>query len=189
MFYGGFETMAQTLKYNFGVQPEYYILVNFEAFEQIINTLGGLEVEVGRDFSDQYWDKTYKNIPAGTVHMDSHIALWYARTRTSSNDFDRARRQQEVLHAVGKRIISVDALENAKELYQIFIGNVTTNLTWSDIAPLIPLSIKVRDSSRVERYVIGSGEVYDWITPGGAMVLIPRQDQISLMLKEALGIQ
>jgi LCP family protein required for cell wall assembly len=189
MFYGGFDSIAQTLKYNFGVQPDHYILVSFDAFEQIINTLGGIDVEVGRDFTDQYWDKSYKTIPAGTVHMDSAIALWYARTRSSSNDFDRARRQQEVLFAIGRRIVSADVIDNVKDLYDILIDNVTTNLTWSEIAPLIPLTVKLRDKTQVESYVIGPGQVYDWITPGGAMVLIPRQDQISLLLQEALGEQ
>jgi LCP family protein required for cell wall assembly len=187
MFYGGFDTIAQTLSYNFGVKPEYYILVNFQAFEHIIESLGGIEVEVERTFTDQYWDKSYITIPAGLVQMNSSTALWYARTRTSSNDFDRARRQQEVLQAIGKRVISIDAIENIEQLYNSLIDNVSTNLDWSVIAPLLPAAIQFRKASDINKYVIGPGEVYDWITPGGAMVLIPRQDQISILLSEALG--
>jgi LCP family protein required for cell wall assembly len=189
MFHGGFELLARTLNHNFGIKPEYYVLVNFSAFRDIINSLGGIDVEVARNYTDQYWDKSYKTIPAGTVHMNAAIALWYARARKASNDFDRARRQQEVLHAVAKRILSLNALENAKDLYDIYIENVSTNLTWSEITPLIPLMVHFQDPSIIKRYVIGPGEVYDWITAGGAMVLLPRQNKIIALLKEALGPQ
>ena len=189
MFHGGFDLMASTLQYNFGVKPDYYVMVNFSAFEEIITSLDGIDVEVGRDFTDQYWDKTYKSFSVGTVHMDAATALWYARTRSSSNDFDRARRQQEVVHAIAKRILSMDIIKNAKDLYDIYIANVTTNLEWSEIASLIPLAIHLKDTSQIKRYVIGPGQVYDWITPGGGMVLLPRQDQIIAILKEATGTQ
>jgi LCP family protein required for cell wall assembly len=189
MFHGGFDLLARTLEHNFGIKPEYYVLVNFSAFKEIINSLGGIDVEVARSYTDQYWDKSYKTIPEGTVHMDSAIALWYARARKASNDFDRARRQQEVLHAVAKRVLSLNALESTKELYDIYIANVSTNLTWSEITPLIPLMVHFQDPSLVQRYVIGPGQVYNWITTGGAMVLLPRQDKIIALLKEALGTQ
>jgi LCP family protein required for cell wall assembly len=189
MFHGGFDLIARTLEHNFGIKPEYYAMVNFNAFKEIINSLGGIDVEVAKTFTDYYWDRKYKTIPAGTVHMDASIALWYARARTSSNDFDRTRRQQEVLQAVAKRILSVDALESAKDLYDIYIANVNTNLTWTEITPLIPLSVHLRDTSQIQRYTIGPGEVYDWITPGGAMVLLPRQDKIIALLKQALEAQ
>ena len=189
MFHGGFDLMSKTLEYNFGVKPDYFIMVNFKAFREIINRLGGVDVEVARAYTDQYWDKTNKTIPAGSVHMDGATALWYARARKASNDFDRARRQQEVLHALAKRVLSMNALESAKDLYQIYVDNVTTNLTWDEIAPLIPLIVHFRDPSLIQSYYIGPGEVYDWITPGGGMVLMPRQDQIISLLKDALGIR
>ncbi len=189
MYHGGFKLLAKTLEYNFGIMPKYYVLINFSAFREIIDSLGGIDVEVARTFTDEYWDKSYKTIPAGTVHMDSNIALWYARARKSSNDFDRARRQQEVLHAVVKRVLGMNALENAKDLYDIYIKNVSTNLTWDEIVPLIPLMVYFQDPSLIQRYVIGPGQVYDWITSGGAMVLLPRQDKIIALLKEALGTQ
>ncbi len=189
MFHGGFDLMADTLEYNFGVRPEYYIMVNFKAFREIVNSLGGIEVKVAKDYTDEYWDNSYKTIPAGSVFMDGATALWYARARKASNDFDRARRQQEVLNALAKRLLSMNALESAKDLYQIYIDNVTTNLTWDEIAPLLPLIVHFRDPSIIQSFIIGPGQVYDWITPGGAMVLLPRQNEIVTLLKEALGSQ
>jgi LCP family protein required for cell wall assembly len=189
MFHGGFDLISKTMQYNFGILPDYYVLVNFEAFQEIIDKLGGIEVEVASTFKDLYYDGNYKRIPAGTAHMNGATALWYARSRQTSNDFDRTRRQQEVLQAVAKRLISLDAIGNASALYDIYIANVTTNLTWTEITPLIPLAIHLTDVSKVQRYAIGPGEVYDWITPGGAMVLMPRQEKIIALLKEALSNQ
>ena len=189
MFHGGFDLMAKTLEYNFGVSPDYYIMVNFKAFREIINRLGGIDVNVPKAYVDQYWDNTQKKIPAGNIHMDGATALWYARARKASNDFDRARRQQEVLHAIAKKALSMNALESAKDLYQIYIDNVTTNLKWYEIAPLIPLIVHFKDPSLIHSYYVGPGEVYDWITPGGGMVLLPRQEKIIKLLKNALGAQ
>jgi LCP family protein required for cell wall assembly len=187
MGYGGFDLLAQTLDYNFGVKPTSYIMVNFDVFQNIINKLGGLEVEVASTFKDIYLDGNYKRVPAGTNHMNGATALWYARSRQTSNDFDRARRQQEVLHAVIKRILKADVLENAKVLFDAYVNNVTTNISWKETASLISLSVNLKDPSQIKRYVIGPGDVYDWITPGGAMVLVPYQERIINLLHEAIG--
>jgi LCP family protein required for cell wall assembly len=189
MFHGGFDLIKKTMQYNFGVEPDYYVMVKFDAFQEIINSIGGIDVEVAITLKDIFLDGNYKKFTPGTTHMNGATALWYARSRQTTNDFDRARRQQEVLQAVTKRILSVDALENAKDLYDIYIANVTTNLKWSEITPLIPLTVHLKNTSKIHRYVIGPGEVYDWITPGGAMVLLPRQDKIIALLKDALGNQ
>ena len=187
MLYGGFDLMAETLAYNFGVKPTHYVMANFDAFQKIIDKLGGIEVEVGSNFRDIYLDGNYKRFPAGTAHMNGATALWYARSRQTSNDFDRARRQQEVLHAVFKRILKADVLENARGLYDLYVDNIDTNLTWSEIASIISLSVHMKDPSEIQRYVIGPEQVYDWITPGGAMVLVPYQEQIINLVKEAIG--
>jgi len=187
MLYGGFNLMAETLSYNFGVKPTHYVMVNFDAFQKIIDKLGGIEVEVATTFKDIYLDGNYKRFPAGTAHMNGATALWYARSRQTSNDFDRARRQQEVLHAVIKRILKADVLESAHGLYDVYVDNIDTNLKWTEIASIISLSVHLKDPSQIQRYVIGPGQVYDWITPGGAMVLVPYQDQIINLVNQAIG--
>jgi len=187
MLYGGFDLLAQTLEYNFGVKPSSYVMVNFDVFITLIDKLGGVDVEVESNFRDVYLDGNYKRFPVGIAHMNGETALWYARSRQTSNDLDRARRQQEVLQAVINRIIKSDVIENAKTLYDLFIDNVNTNLKWKEIASIIPLSVHLKDSSQIKRYIIGNGVVYDWITPGGAMVLVPIQDKVNNLLNEALG--
>jgi anionic cell wall polymer biosynthesis LytR-Cps2A-Psr (LCP) family protein len=72
--------------------------------------------------------------------MDGETALWYTRSRYSTNDIVRNRRQQEVLEAVFHKLLSLDAVNRAPELYQAYIQNVTTDLTLDDITPLLPLA-------------------------------------------------
>ena len=186
MGYGGFPLLAQTFAYNFGVTPDYYVMVNFWAFEQTIDSLGGIDVNVARALSDKR-NGVYYTVPAGVNHMDGATALWYVRSRYTTSDYDRARRQQEVLRALFSRILSLNGIERAPELYDIYVENVTTDLNWTVIAPLIPLAAQLSDTSRIHQYYVGGSEVTPWVTPGGAQVLLPRNEAIIYLLQQALS--
>lgn len=187
MFHGDFEILAQTIEYNFGVKPEYYVMINFWAFEEVIDSLDGIDVQVARTLTDQRSGYGQYTVPAGQVYMDGTTALWYARSRSSTNDFDRTSRQQEVTQAIIERLLSMNAIERADELYDIYIENVSTNLTWPDIVPMLPLAVQLSDTSRIQHYFIGPAEVINWITPSGGQVLLPRQAAIIAVLRQALG--
>jgi LCP family protein required for cell wall assembly len=189
MGYGGFPLLAQTLEYNFGVRPDYYVMVNFWLFQQTIDSLGGIDVNVAQALSDHRDGYGNYKVRPGIVHMDGETALWYARSRYSTSDFDRARRQQEVVQAVFERLLSLNGIERAAELYDLYHQNVTTDLTWKEITPLLPLAAKLSDTSRIHHYFIGPMEVTPWTTSGGAQVLLPRQDAILAVLRQALGDQ
>jgi anionic cell wall polymer biosynthesis LytR-Cps2A-Psr (LCP) family protein len=118
--------------------------------------------------------------------MDGETALWYSRSRYSTSDFDRTRRQQEVVMALFERLLSLNGIEKAPELYDIYKENVTTNMTWQDIAPLLPLAAQLSDTSRIHHYYIGPAQVTPWTTPGGAQVLLPNYDAINGVLWQAL---
>lgn len=185
--FGDFATMALTMKYNFGIRVDHYVLVNFAAFIQTVDSLGGIDVQVARTLTDHRDGYGNYTVYAGLVHMDGETALWYVRARYTTSDFDRARRQQEVLQALFKRFISLDAISRAPELFNIYRQNVTTDLTLGDITPLIPLADHLRDLSGVGRYVIGPEYVISWVVPySGAMVLLPKREMISPLLRQAL---
>jgi LCP family protein required for cell wall assembly len=187
MGYGGFPLLASTLEYNFGVRPEHYVMVNFWAFVETIDSLGGIDVHAAQTLTDHRDGHGYYTVQAGLNHMDGETALWYARSRYTTSDFDRGRRQQEVILALFDRLISLNAIEQAPELYDIYVQNVTTDLTWQDIAPLLPLAAQLRDTSRIRQYFIGPGQVTSWTTPGGAQVLLPNQAAIQAILWQAMS--
>jgi LCP family protein required for cell wall assembly len=187
--FGGFETLAMTFEYNLGVRPDHYALINFWSFSQAVDSLGGVDVNVGMPFSDHRDGYGDYYVPAGMVHMDGATALWYVRARYTTSDFDRGRRQKEVLTAAFNKVLSLDGISRASELYQIYAQNVTTDLTFEDIAPLLPLAAQLADTSRISSYAIGPQQVYDFRNTQGSAVLCPNSSEDLLaVMRQALGI-
>ena len=187
---GGFDLTATTFEYNFGVRPDYWVLINFYGFTTLVDALGGIDVQVGQTLSDHR--DSYGNyiIPAGLAHMDGETALWYVRSRGTSSDFDRTRRQQEVLQAIFYRTFSIDGVSNAPQLYQQYRETMLTNMSFEDILPLLPIAAQLTDSSRIHRYAIGINQVTPWVNPyNGAQVLLPIQDAVRIIMQQALNIQ
>ena len=185
--YGGFESLALTFEYNFGVYPDYYVLINLWSFSEIVDNLGGIDVHVGvtmTDHRDSYGDYT---VNAGTVHMDGETTLWYVRARYTTDDFDRGRRQQEVLEALGLKLLSLDAVAHISDFYTTYRKSVTTDLTLDDILAWVPLATQLSDTSRIHRYQIGTKQVYNWITYAGAMVLVPIRESVLEVMRKALN--
>jgi LCP family protein required for cell wall assembly len=172
--YGGFESLADTFDYNFGLRPVYYVLVNFEAFQQAVDNLGGIDVQVAQALREGNY-----SVKPGLVHMDGEMALWYVRSRYTSSDFDRMRRQQEVLVALFGRMVSLNALEKVPQMYKLYGESVTTNirlqetLSWAGVARRI-----ADDADTIQALTIGRDLVTPYRTPAGAQVLLPKSQVI-----------
>ncbi|MBV5331819.1 LCP family protein, partial [bacterium] len=69
----------------------------------------------------------------GQVHMDGDLALWYARSRSKSNDFDRGRRQQEVIRTIFNKALQTDTFNKIPQLYNDFSSTVVTDLGLADL--------------------------------------------------------
>jgi LCP family protein required for cell wall assembly len=182
---GGFKRLAATFDYNFGVKVDHYILIEFSSFKQIIDSLGGLDVQVGARLDDFYRGRPI-TIKPGVRKMNADMVLWYARSRKTSNDFARNRRQQEVLQAVANKLLSLNAIQRAPEFYELYKNNVKTDLNLLDMLPFLPLGAKLGDGSRVRNFFVGPGKVTPYVTPGGAQVLLPQKDKILRLLQKAL---
>jgi len=184
--HGDFETIAQTFEYNLGVRPDHYVMINFWSFEEVINSLGGIDVQVSQALSE-YTGQGWFTIPAGTNHMNGETALYYSRSRMSTSDFDRNRRQQEVITAIIDRLMSVYTISKVPELFKIYSNNVTTDLKLLDVLPLVPMAARFKNASKIQRYYIGRGQVSNWITSGGAMVLLPNRNAVLDVMRQALN--
>jgi LCP family protein required for cell wall assembly len=189
--YGGFALTAATLKENFDITIDYYIMTNFTGFKGIIDTLGGISVNSGAELYDtcdlpQAVEK-HCYVPAGMTTMDGATALWYVRSRHTSTDFDRTRRAQEVMSAMFQKIMSLDALNRGAELYNIFVSSVETNLPVEKALQLLPFSSQIMaNPGLVRRFAIGANNVTNYIIPeNGAMVLIPDPISIAEIIRQA----
>jgi len=182
---GGPALAAETVQYNLGVPIHHYVRINFSAFERMIDLIGGVDIYVEEDISDpSYPDEAYGYDPlyisAGWHHFDGEIALKYARTRHSGGgDFDRAKRQQQVLLAVFDQVTRLELLPQlaaqAPTLWQELEDSVVTDLTLDEIIALARLAADV-DQEKIRYGVIDEDYTEFWITPDGQQVLIPLRD-------------
>jgi LCP family protein required for cell wall assembly len=186
--HGGFPLLQDTLEHNFGVRPDYFVMVNLWAFEYIINDLGGVYVNVPRTICDDKWGGGLSHcVYPGNQLFYGREALWYVRSRMTTNDFDRNYRQQLVLRAMLDRLISLGSIAKIPQLYETYRRNVTTNLDPGTILSLSSVALNFSDSSRINQYYINQECITEWVTPAGAQVLLPNYSAIRGILKKALN--
>ncbi|MGD8822383.1 MAG: LCP family protein [Anaerolineales bacterium] len=182
--YGGPEMVAETILYNFGLEVDFWARINFTGFMTAVNLLGGIDVQVTGTLFDECGGVHYAYRP-GTYHMDGMTALCYVRMRKTSSDFDRLRRQQEVITAIFKRILTLDGLSRVPDLYRQFSNLIQTNMELDDVLLFIPLARQLAsDDSRIKRLAIDPTMASGWRVPySGAAVLLPDWEKIEAMLR------
>jgi LCP family protein required for cell wall assembly len=186
---GGPALAADTVEYNLGVRIHHYARINFDAFVELVDRIGGIDICVEKEINDPSYpgpnydyDPLY--IPAGCQHFDGEMALKYARTRHSGGgDFDRAKRQQQVIRAVFKQVTQLELLPQlapqASELWTMLQDSVVTDpgLTLDKIVALANLASQVRPED-IRYGVIDENYTQFWKTPDDQQVLIPLRDRI-----------
>jgi LCP family protein required for cell wall assembly len=185
---GGFDLLATTFEYNFGIRPEHYLLTNFASFISIVDSLGGVDVNVGKTFHDSrigYPDGC--TVYPGIVRMNGDMALWYIRARMTTSDLDRLRRSQEVLAAIGQKLFNREAFEHIPDIYKSYRQMVVTDLSLVDRFRPLPL-VQTSDPSRVERYTFTSDQVESRVKPTSQnFYLLPKQEANRQLLMQAAG--
>lgn len=194
---GGPQLLIDTIRYNLGVPIDRYALVEMDGFRRGIDALGGVEVRVACSYTD--WRLRRPELPQqlasswalftapqGLVHMDGDYALWYARARLRSTDFDRARRQQEVLRAAYREALRPDVLSRLPEMYAALKDAVVTDLTLDDLLQLAGFAARLEPVDLRSRF-IGRPQVTSYRVPtSGAAVLLPKPEAIRELLVETL---
>jgi LCP family protein required for cell wall assembly len=194
---GGMALFKDTILYNLGIRIDHLAIVDFDGFSRIVDTLGGLDVPVYCPYTDWHlinpnYDPEDENnwalytVGPGVVHMDGQLALWYARSRKKSSDFDRGRRSQEVIRALYARALQTDAISKIPQLYNDFKSAVITDLDLEGILKLSPLALHLTNAD-IRSYYIGRDAVTGWMTPGGASVLLPNGPVIQSLIQQALS--
>lgn len=196
------QELATELSNTFGIELHHVVKVDFIAFVQAVDALGGVDVMVPEDLYDpEYPTDNYGyqvfSVLAGLQHMDGETALKYARSRHSTSDFDRSRRQQDLIQALADKAKADGTLTDPgriTSLLRIMDQHVATTLTFREMVSLANLATKVDRSNilSVQFSLAGAGGFL--YTPprdqfGGASVLIPNSwDEIrtfmGLMLTE-----
>jgi LCP family protein required for cell wall assembly len=164
----GIELLKQAVAEVTGQRIDYYAIVNFSAFEQAINALGGVNVEVADDIYDNRYpgpNYSYQTfaIGKGPHHLDGATALKYVRVRhTAGGDFGRARRQQQVIEAAKNKFFEKKGLRESlsffNEILKIIQANVKTDVELADYFPLLLLVKDINANQVVNRVLDNTAE-------------------------------
>lgn len=189
---GGPGLIKATIEYNFGIRLHYYARVGFDGFIKIVDALGGVDVAVECPLSDTFPDpgsptgQTDVDWQPGIHHLDGKHALWYARSRWSTNDFDRNRRQQQVLRGLYHQIMTLDIIPKIPQLWGTLSQTVSTDLGLDDVLYLGSVGSRL-DMVNVKSRFVGRSAVQSWTAPNGAYVLVPYYEALGPLVSEALA--
>ncbi len=184
---GGPAFLSDAVSELIGYPIDYYVRVNFDGFTQIVDLVGGVDIDVPYEINDpEYPDQNYGfdplYIPAGRQHMDGTLALKYARTRHADNDYLRAGRQQQVVMAIKDKVMQPGQLESLlprlPRLAIAMANSVQTNMPIDKAIALARALDKV-DLDNITRVVIDQkmGAV-DPADPQLGYVLIPDMNKV-----------
>lgn len=191
---GGAKLSIQTIEANFGVKVDRYAVVDFDSFMKIIDTLGGIDMQVTQDEIDYINYQMYKNEqadtpttitdPPGVVHLTGQEALWYARNRGLSkgedgntigidgDDWDRTSRQRKLIETVFESMKGAD-LGQIISIVSSIGPLVTTNLKKDEITALVSHALGYLEYDVEQYYVPEEGLwYYDDDTPSGSVIRI-----------------
>ncbi len=180
---GGVELLEQAILYNFGIPIHYHALVDFEGFKQVVDLLGGVNMAVSCPLQDwrlispeldptleENWEQF--RLEAGLHQMDGDLALWYARSRLTTTDFDRGRRQQQLLQAMLNQSVDFGLVARAPELWAAFGDVVETDMDIGRILQLATIAPGIRANGVQHLYL--AGKMQAWTIPdSGAAVQLP----------------
>ena len=180
------QELSKELSTTFGIELHHVVKVDFIGFVQAVDALGGIDIEVPEDLYDsEYPAANYGyqvfSVLKGPQHFDGDTALKYARSRHSTSDFDRSRRQQDILQALAEKAKADGTLTSPNRitsLLRIMDEHVATTLTFREMVTLAKLGSDIDRSKILSVQFSLAGPGGFLYTPprdqfGGASVLIP----------------
>ncbi|HUS82495.1 MAG TPA: LCP family protein [Dehalococcoidia bacterium] len=178
---GGRQLAKDTIEQNLGIEINHYVIIDFDGFNEVIDSLGGIDVDVPDYLLDECYSITelpgdciYSEFAPGVEHMDGARALAYARIRENSSDLDRIQRQQRVVFAVMDKALNLDVLPNALDLWDKYKHTIDTDINDFEVSGLAKLAANI-PPSRISALSLGPCTT-GWMTPGGMSVLLPSEE-------------
>ncbi|NLX11217.1 MAG: LCP family protein [Chloroflexi bacterium] len=189
---GGPVLAARTVERTLAVKVDYYVVINFEVFNTVIDAVGPIEVCPPEPIDDdRYPDGSYGYITihfdAGCQELDAERLLQYARTRHGDSDIGRSSRQQEVILAVRDRVLSTGGvtalLPEIPALWESMQANVRTNLELEEMIRLARTAESI-PGENIRQGQITFEDVWAQTTPEGDNILIPIATDIRLLIED-----
>ena len=135
--YGGIDATRETVEGLLNVPIDYYFRVNFDAFIEIVDALGGVTVDVPYEINElDENDKRTVHLMPGTQEVNGREALALARTRHQDSDVERGKRQQMILEAIASKATSVTSFTKYDKVLAAVGNNMQTDMTFDEMKSL-----------------------------------------------------
>lgn len=148
----GIEAMRDAIGGVVGLKLQYFVLIDMEGFSDLIDSLGGIEIDStgryplggdedanGQPINVDGW------IEPGLQTMDGHTALWYARARHGTTDYDRMKRQRQVQEAILKQFSPANVLSKFEGIAKAGSQIVKTDIPQGMLGGFVDLGTKAKD--------------------------------------------
>lgn len=168
----GVNASVHTLENLYGIDISNYIRLNFTSFLQLIDLVGGIDVENTQEFTSGGY-----NFPVGTVHLDAEQALIFVRERYSlaNGDNDRGKNQEKVIAALIKKLSSPDNLANYQAILTGLEGSIQTDLSLETIVGLVNTQLESGTQFTVESQALtgtGRSDLSSYAMPGSQLYMM-----------------
>ena len=183
----GYNGLKATLGELYDLDIKYFVEVNFNGFKKVVDSVGGVTINVQVPVVDDAFPGTTGRaqrlyIPSGIQHMDGDQALRYARSRNTSDDFDRGARQQRVLLSLREQADPQILLPRLPELVEALKSAVRTDIPLDQLDELLGLASEV-DTTNISSYVFTPDFYQNEVLSG--YWLEPRVDRIRAAVRDA----
>jgi LCP family protein required for cell wall assembly len=188
---GGPALLDEVLRQQFRVRFDHWVRVDFEGFVRVVDAMDGVTVNVEEPLSDSFPDptsptgKAYITLPKGPTHMDGRMALSYSRSRITTSDFDRSRRQQQVLMALWEKALTPETLLKAPKLWGEFRDSFETDMNMIEAVQIAYICYGI-DGDHIEAKYLDYKTARPWTTFSGAQVLLPDNQAIQEIIQGLL---
>lgn len=193
---GGGQLIKDTIEYNLGIPVDYYARIGFNGFKEAVDAVGGIEMIVNCPLTDwrllspeldpeieENWAEF--TLEPGVHEMDGDLALWFARSRRTTNDFERGLRQQRVLQAILNKGINLDLLPQLPDLWAAYQHNIETDMPLSVMLELAALATAVEQNG-IEHLTLPLAAFQSWRAPDGGSVQLLQWPEAEPVLQQVM---
>ena len=187
----GVAKVRDTVEYNFGIPIDDYVMIDFQGFEKVIDSVGGIDITVPEaiydpEYPTEDYGTTTLNIPAGRQHMDGETALAYARTRYGDNDDARRERQILVIEALFQRGQRIGSLTRIADLIVAVGSTVQTSFYFNEQLALASMALKMGED-QIKMTSISQPLIEPGTAADGAWIYVGDPQEISAFIEHSLA--